>query len=157
MTSPFYRTVFRVGPESIDVLGHVNNREYLRWMEDAARGHAAVHGWSLEALRALDRAWVARQHWIEYLRPAFEGDEVELITWVQSVRGPLCLRRYAVHRNAELLVVAATEWVFVNGWGRPVSLTEAERSVFGTVAADDARLVELGIERMVRYRPTVGL
>ena len=157
MTSPFFRTIFRVGPESLDVLGHGNNREYLRWMEDAARDHAAAHGWSLEVLKASDRAWVARQHWIEYLRPTFEGDEVELLTWVQSVRGPLCLRRYAVRRGADLLAVAATEWVFVNGRGRPVSLSEAERSAFGAVAADDARLAELGIERTVRYRPTAGL
>ena len=29
-----------VGESSIDLLGHVNNREYMRWMEAAAAAHA---------------------------------------------------------------------------------------------------------------------
>ena len=37
-----------VGPESIDMLNHVNNREYLRWMEEAAIAHATSLGWTTE-------------------------------------------------------------------------------------------------------------
>lgn len=28
-----------VGESSIDLLGHVNNREYMRWMEEIGRAH----------------------------------------------------------------------------------------------------------------------
>lgn len=31
-----FRFPIKVGKESIDVLGHTNNKEYLRWMEEAA-------------------------------------------------------------------------------------------------------------------------
>lgn len=65
-----------VGESSIDLLGHVNNREYMRWMEAAATAHAASLGWSFDALRSAGRVWVVRQHWIEYLRSARLGDEL---------------------------------------------------------------------------------
>ena len=39
-----YQYQFKVGPESIDILKHVNNREYLRWMEKAAMEHASLLG-----------------------------------------------------------------------------------------------------------------
>ena len=39
-----YQYQFKVGPESIDILKHVNNREYLRWMEKAAMEHATLLG-----------------------------------------------------------------------------------------------------------------
>lgn len=98
-----------VGESSIDLLGHVNNREYMRWMEAAATAHAASLGWSFDALRSAGRVWVVRQHWIEYLRPAHLGDELVVATWVESVRRLSSLRRYAVLRNGELLTVGATE------------------------------------------------
>lgn len=103
-----------VGESSIDLLGHVNNREYMRWMEAAATAHAASLGWSFDALRSAGRVWVVRQHWIEYLRPAHLGDELVVATWVESVRRLSSLRRYAVLRNGELLTVGATEWVLVD-------------------------------------------
>ena len=103
-----------VGESSIDLLGHVNNREYMRWMEAAATAHAASLGWSFDALRSAGRVWVVRQHWIEYLRSARLGDELVVATWVESVRRLSSLRRYAVLRNGELLTVGATEWVLVD-------------------------------------------
>lgn len=114
MTERIFRETFVVGAESIDVLGHVNNREYLKWMERIATHHAAAVGWSFEALRAMGRTWVAREHWAEYLRPCFEGDVLDMFSWIQSWRGAASLRRYAIRRGEDLLFVGATEWVFVD-------------------------------------------
>ena len=58
-----YQEVFTVADTSIDVQGHVNNREYLRWMEGVATRHAALLGWDFETLKARNRSWVAREHW----------------------------------------------------------------------------------------------
>ena len=139
-----------VGESSIDLLGHVNNREYMRWMEAAATAHAASLGWSFDALRSAGRVWVVRQHWIEYLRSARLGDELVVATWVESVRRLSSLRRYAVLRNGELLTVGATEWVLVDYERRtPVS--------FRLVAPDAEVLRDMGIRRMVRFAPSPGL
>lgn len=158
MCDSVYRYDITVGPESIDLLGHVNNREYLRWMEEAATAHATSLGWSFGNLKAIGRAWVAREHWIEYLMPAFEGERLELFTWVQSLRGATSLRRYALRRGEDLLMTSATEWVFVDyERRRPVLLTPEMRSSFPRVAEGDERLVRLGIARCVRWSPAPAL
>lgn len=147
--------VFVVGRTSIDALGHVNNREYLRWAEEAAARHAALLGWSLEAMLAEGAVWVARSHWIDYLRPALEGDEIEFYTWVESMRGAVSLRRYACVSAGKLLAVAATEWVYVDAdRRRPRLIPDHIAASFPLVAPDDDRLLALGIAREPRWTPS---
>ena len=105
MTERIYRETFVVGPESIDVLGHVNNCEYLKWMEHAAMHHAASIGWGFAALRSMGRTWVAREHWVEYLRPSFEGERLEMFSWIQGWRAAASLRRYAISRRLVIYLV----------------------------------------------------
>lgn len=149
-----YHESLVVGPESIDIQGHVNNREYLRWMEHAATLHAAEIGWGIEALKAAGRAWVAREHWIEYLRPSFEGEALDVYSWIQSAHGAASLRRYAVKRGETLLAVGATEWVYIDAErGRPVLLPEADLKNVALVRPDDPELAALGIARPIRFSP----
>jgi acyl-CoA thioester hydrolase len=81
-----------VGAGAVDRHGHLNNVEFVRWMNDAAVAHAAARGWAAAA-DAAGAAWVARAHRIDYLRPAFAGDRVRVLTWVADVRGAGSLRR----------------------------------------------------------------
>ncbi len=158
MDERIFRESFQIGPESIDVMGHVNNREYLRWMERIAANHAASLGWTFQALKKHGSAWVTRQHWVEYLRPAHLGEMINVYSWVQSFRSIASLRRYAVTRGGELLMAAATEWVFVDFEAqRPKLIPREVSETFPLVPADDPALVELGIARPVRCRPSAGL
>ena len=79
-----YQRSLTVAPESIDAVGHVNNREYLRWMEEIAVEHSAAHGWPMERYFAGGNAWVAATHFLEYLRPAFAGDALDVYTWIAT-------------------------------------------------------------------------
>ena len=160
MTERIYRETFVVGPESIDVLGHVNNCEYLKWMEHAAMHHAASIGWGFAALRSMGRTWVAREHWVEYLRPSFEGERLEMFSWIQGWRAAASLRRYAIRRADELIFVGATEWVFVDyEKRRPALFADEQIAVFEkyAVSPEDPVLESLGIARSVRYLPSRGL
>lgn len=158
MTEAVYQLPITVGAQSIDVLKHVNNREYMRWMEAAATAHAASCGWDFEALARVNRTWVARQHWIEYLKPAFEGDQLTLYTWVQSAKRFSSLRRYAIKRGGELLTVGATEWVLVDyEKRRPALITDEMIACFHPIPVDAPELKALGIVRMVRFAPSPGL
>lgn len=104
-----------VGPDEIDELGHVNNIEYLRWMQAAAVAHSAAQGWPAARYREIGAGWVARSHAIEYLRPAFAGEEVVVRTWVADFKKTTSRRRYSIIRPADraLLATAETNWVFV--------------------------------------------
>ncbi len=87
-----------VAPEEIDGLGHVNNLHYLKWMQTAAVAHSAAQGWPTERYRTISAAWVVRSHRIEYRRPAFVGEELEIRTWVSDFNKVRSLRKYQVFR-----------------------------------------------------------
>lgn len=122
--------------------------------------HAASLGWDLEHLRSIGRVWVAREHWIEYLRPSFLGESLTMYTWVQSFRAAASLRRYAVKRGGELIMVGATEWVFVDyDKKHPAFFTPDVKAAFEPVLvpAADPVLQALGIARAPRSSPSHGL
>jgi acyl-CoA thioester hydrolase len=101
-----------VFPEHIDALGHVNNVQYLYWVQDAAHNH-----W--EALiQNIDKplgVWVVRSHSITYKQAALEGDKLTLKTYVKQSRGVLSERIVEI-LNAEqkLLAVCSTQWCYIN-------------------------------------------
>jgi len=130
---PLFRHCLRVNEESIDVNGHVNNIEYLRWMQLVATGHSDANGWGWRRYRELGSGWVVRSHHIDYLRPAFAGDELLIETWVCDLRRSRSRRRYRFLRATDgaELVRAETDWVFVNlDSGRPVQIPESVFSAF---------------------------
>lgn len=116
----------------IDGNGHANNVAYVQWMQDVAVRHFAAVG-GIEAMHNVGGSWVARSHRIEYLRPAYPGDRIEVRTWVADCRGVRSLRRYAFVRPSDDAVLARgeTEWVFVSATtGRPMRIPESIRSAF---------------------------
>jgi len=154
MPIPIVKYIVEVKPEDIDVLDHVNNRVYLRWVEEAALHASDVNGWTTPDYIGFGAAWMARQHWIEYLRPCVLGDEIEIYTWVQYHKNGLCLRRYAMKNAGKLCCVAATEWVFVDlKTRRVVECPPQINDCFEVVNPDDTRLKELGVARCVRFTP----
>jgi acyl-CoA thioester hydrolase len=142
-----------VGPESIDAVGHVNNREYLRWMEEIAVEHSAAQGWPMERYFAAGTAWVASTHFLEYLRPAFEGDPLDVHTWIAAWDRRTCLRRYAVTRQRKLVARGETCWTFVElASGRARDLPPAVTDAFFVIPEVDEELKSLGLARRERLR-----
>jgi acyl-CoA thioester hydrolase len=139
-----YIAHFRIRFNECDPLGHVNNAVFLNFLEQTAIDHAAAVGWSSEALReAAGAVFVARRHEIDYLRPAFEGEWLRVITWPEEMAGARGYRHYEIARlddpapgdlvdrlltkeeivpleKARIIVRARTEWAFMNvTTGRP--------------------------------------
>jgi acyl-CoA thioester hydrolase len=86
-TSGFVSYV-RVRFNECDPLGHVNNAVYLNYLEQVAIDHAAARGLTSSALiEQAGALFVARKHEIEYHRPAFEGDLLQVRTWPTEMRG----------------------------------------------------------------------
>jgi acyl-CoA thioester hydrolase len=131
---------FTVPGTAIDVNQHVNHLEYLRWMQDIAIEHSAARGWPQERYQATRIAWVVRSHSIEYLRPAFAGEALSLVTWVADLRPRSSLRKYLVWRTRDQQVLARAEtlWVLVDrGSGRARAIPEELRSSFEVVTDPD--------------------
>ncbi|NTV01311.1 MAG: acyl-CoA thioesterase [Chlorobiaceae bacterium] len=144
-----YTHAFSVPESAIDVNGHVSNIEYVRWMQDAATAHTASEGWSLEQYRENRAAWVARTHRIDYLRPSFAGDLLELHTWIASVRDCQSRRQYLFTRAGERTAIARAEtlWICVDpDTGRPKRVPEAFIAAFDLVPdeGEALRMLEAG-------------
>ena len=105
-----------VKADEIDGQGHVNNVAYVRWMQDAAVAHSTEQGWEATRYREIDSGWVARMHTIEYLQPAFEGDQILVLTWISDMKKITSRRKYKITRPADstVLAVAETNWAFVS-------------------------------------------
>jgi acyl-CoA thioester hydrolase len=138
-----YSHHFLVPDDAIDVNRHVNNLAYLRWMQDVATAHSVAQGWPLERYLATGAGWFVRSHYIEYLRPAFAGDELAVHTWVSGITPRSSPRRYRFVRAAdgESVATAETLWVFVNfASGRPVRIPDEVAVSFPVVPDDDPEL-----------------
>jgi acyl-CoA thioester hydrolase len=115
MTALFeYR--YTVSPNDIDGMGHANNVSYVRWMQDAAVAHSQERGWNSARYREIDAAWVARTHFIEYLQPTFDGDEIVVLTWINDLKKISSRRKYKMVRLADqtVLATAETNWAFIS-------------------------------------------
>src|SRR5258708_15782009 len=101
-----------------DVIEHVNNLAYLKWMQSAALAHSAAQGWPAAAYQELGAGWVVRSHQIEYRQPAFPGDAIVVRTWVANLKKVTSLRRYEIVRaggqKKSILANAATDWAFIH-------------------------------------------
>lgn len=137
-----------VTEDVIDVQRHVNNLTYLRWMQDVAIQHSTAQGWSMERYVSSGTGWVVRSHYIEYLQPAFLGEELSLLTWVGDLRRQSSKRRYLFWRPADQRVVARAEtvWVFVDlNKGKPVPIPEELRTAFELVPEGEDVLHTTGL------------
>ena len=130
-----------VAEQATDEFGHVNNQRYIAWMQEVATAHSAANGWPMERYLQTGAAWVVRSFFIEYLRPAFAGDQVEIFTWAASLALREVTRKYAFRRVDQLLARAETKWVYVDiKSGRPKRIPEELLASFEAVPNDDVEL-----------------
>ena len=130
---PVHTRVFRVRYYECDAYGHVNNVNYLRYMQEAAFDASAAAGYDFARYQALGRNWLARRTDIEYLRPLRYGDSVEVRTWVMDFHRVLSRRAYEMRSlvGGELVARAVTDWVYVNAaTGRPVRVPPEMAAAF---------------------------
>jgi acyl-CoA thioester hydrolase len=135
---PIYRHKLTVSLQDLDQNGHVNNVQYVRWMQEIAIAHYEQIG-GLTPTQAHGATWVVRSHNIEYFHPAFLKDEIEICTWVVNIRRVRSLRRYEFTRTADnqLLAKGETDWVFVDlSAGRPMVIPKEVARVFTLLNSD---------------------
>lgn len=107
---PFNLSI-RVVPEDIDGLGHVNNVVYLAWVQLVAATH--WHNLTTPDIRSKN-IWVALRHEIDYLNPAFLGDEISGFTWVATAEGVKSTRHVVFYRGEKCLAKAKTDWCLLD-------------------------------------------
>jgi acyl-CoA thioester hydrolase len=139
-----FRQEIVVTEDAIDEFGHVNNQRYIAWMQEVATAHSAANGWPMERYLQIGAAWVVRSHFIEYLRPAFAGDALDIDTWAASLALREVIRKYLFRRADQLVARAETKWVYVDiKSGRPKRIPQELLASFEAVPDDDPELTHL--------------
>ena len=139
---PVFRRTRRVAPRDVDLLGHVNNVVWVRFVVELAEAHATALGLGFHATRERGGIWIVRRHDVLYHSNVTLDAEIHETTWVSSLRGALS-RRHARFEDAggTLLVESETEWAWVDAATlRPRRVPPAVRDRFDLVetpAADE--------------------
>ncbi|WP_353962721.1 acyl-CoA thioesterase [Acaryochloris thomasi] len=90
-----------------------------------------------QATAEVSATWVARSHRIEYLRPAYEGEQLTILTWCAEIRKVRAQRKYRFFRLADQAILATgeTDWVFADAQtGRPRAMPTAVVTAFEIMA-----------------------
>ena len=116
----------------IDLLGHVNNVVYLRWVQDAAVAH-----WTAGATKEEQENifWVVTRHEIDYKRSAIQSDTIIAKTWIGSAEKWSFERFTELRRKSDqkILAKARTLWCPINSQNRrPITLTDKHYKRFST-------------------------
>ena len=109
-----------VTSSAIDQMGHVNNVQYLQWVQDIAEAHWTSRSSSDELEKY---AWVALEHHIKYHAPGFVDETITLQTWVEKFEGVKSIRHTKIYRKKDdkILVTAVTHWcLLAMPKGRPL-------------------------------------
>jgi acyl-CoA thioester hydrolase len=119
-----------VDQNDIDVLGHVNNTIYLRWVQEAAVAH-----WTATATEEQYNAviWVVVRHEIDYLASIKLGEAVTARTWVGTTVKNYFERFTEIIRTADGKVLARvrTLWCPLDKKsGRPTRVGDDIRTRF---------------------------
>jgi acyl-CoA thioester hydrolase len=106
---------FRVRHYECDANGHLNNANYVRYMEEAAFDASAAVGYPKDRYESMGYLWLAHETEIEYLQPVAYGEALEIKTWVQDFRRVRSRRMYEFRRAGgdELVARANTDWVYL--------------------------------------------
>ncbi|MFN8528261.1 MAG: YbgC/FadM family acyl-CoA thioesterase [Anaerolineae bacterium] len=125
MPAAIFKRTFRVRSYECDAYGHVNNANYVRYMQEAATDASAAVGWDEARYVRTNSIWLIRETDIEYLAPLRYGDSVEITTWVSDFRRVRSRRSYELrNQKGEMVARASTDWVYLNRTThQPISVT----------------------------------
>jgi acyl-CoA thioester hydrolase len=118
-----YTICRRVEWGDIDPAGHVNNAQYLTFLETAGVEAVNAFGWPMTRMAEYGFGVVARRYRIEYKQQAMMGDELEITTYIADAKRATAVRHYTIKRRKDdaLIARAYAVWVWVDlTTGKPI-------------------------------------
>lgn len=120
-----YSREFRIRHYECDAFGHLNNANYLRYMQETAIDASSASGYDSERYNEIGYHWLIWETDIEYIRPLQFGDRVKVKTWVIDFHNVRSRRAYEfiVPGSEKSAAKAVTDWVFIDSnTGRPAKV-----------------------------------
>ena len=114
---------------------HVNNAEYVRFVDRIAECATDAAGFTREAMLGNDRMWFVARHEIDYRAEAFAGDRLLAATWIGDWSRTTVTRETRLFGDdgARLVCAATTRWAYIDlASRRPARIPEEMRQAFPT-------------------------
>lgn len=124
-----HRASTRVRFHECDMYGHVNHATYLQYLETARVLLLRDRALSIQELQRRGINLVVRRVSIEYVRPAFLDDELEVSTEILKLRGSSGVFRQVVTRDRAPVADATVEWACLGSEGQPARLPRELRDL----------------------------
>ena len=111
---------FRVRFHECDAHGHVNNANYLRYMQETAFDASAAAGYDMQRYDEMQRHWLIRETCVDFICPLVYDDRIEVTTWIADFRRASSRRRYEFRRvsaaaeTSQIVAQGYTDWVFLD-------------------------------------------
>ena len=103
-----YEKQIKVTEEHIDHNSHVNNVQYVHWVEEVAAEH-----WDLLKYKTeyTNDAWMLLDHHIQYKKQVYLHDIITVRTYPMAPEGAKQPRKVGFYCNDELVVNSSTLWI----------------------------------------------
>lgn len=125
-----YEKTIVVKEKDLDKQQHVNNVQYVQWVQDVAEEHWEKRASEEQKSKVI---WVVVKHEINYKKEAFLNDPISLQTYVGDATHVTSIR-HVIIKNAEtdkLLAEAKTTWCLLDKeTKKPVKISEELKKVF---------------------------
>jgi len=138
---------YKVPAADVNFMKHVDNQIYLRWMNEVAFAHSGACGWAQDDYANIGSGFVVKSHFIEYLAPTFENEELLFMSWLSDMSDRKSTRHYRFFKlpDYRLFMRAETKWVYVDlEKGRPMDIPNAVRDSF-TIVSEEVFKVRLEV------------
>lgn len=110
-----YKEKFRIHSFHADINGKAQIAAICNWVQEAASGHAEVLGIGTGRLRASGLFWALSRFSVSIDQYPIAGDEIEIQTWISSIRGPFSEREFYIYsQDGNLIGGASTLWFALN-------------------------------------------
>lgn len=125
-----FQIICDVEQQHVDELMHVNNVQFVAWMQELASAH-----WRKYVTPEIHSKyyWVVQSHQIKYLKEARLGEQLLLVTSVAEPSTFRWDRNYTFYRKQDgvLIAEASSTWVLVDRTSRkPSIINDSVRAVF---------------------------
>ncbi|WP_336686320.1 thioesterase family protein [Chryseobacterium bernardetii] len=117
-----YEKQIKVTEEHIDQNNHVNNVQYVHWVEAAAAEH-----WDLlkHKTEYENDVWMLLDHHIRYKKQVYLNDIITVKTYPQVPEGAKQPRKVEFYCNDELVVDSSTLWVLFDTEAKKIKRLES--------------------------------
>lgn len=109
--SLIYEKQIEVTEEHIDRNNHVNNVQYVKWVEEIAGEH-----WDFVKHKTnnLEDIWMLLDHHIQYKKQVYLGELLTIKTYPKTPEAIRQPRKVEFYCNGHLVVDSLTLWVFID-------------------------------------------